>query len=250
MNEQNASVQAGKSCLPQISILKAEQHSCEWNNRQLKCQNDHTVFAFYSALYSSNICNMPSALSNITRCWCTSSPETEMGFAISHRKHQQSFVYLKRMWDQQLWAALWTHYPPVLSLNPELANDTARDQICALRGSNVNIKHHISLGPLLIREHQTFRSHDASGWPEIWSRWPKLQQSASPEGWIPWHYPDYKDVCSHLKGQIQKESRTESLWCSEKNNNNHALLTCAGLSQSCIPEKLKLWAIYWEPGQG
>lgn len=71
---------------------------------------------------------MPSALAIVTRCWCTSSPETEMGFAISHRKHQQSFVYLKRIWDQQLWAALWTHYPHVLSLNPELANDTARDK--------------------------------------------------------------------------------------------------------------------------
>ena len=157
---------------------------------------------------------MPSALPNVTRCWCTSSPETEMWFAMSHRKHQRSFVYLKRIWDQQLWAALWTHYPPVLSLNPELATDTAWDKICALRDWKVNIKHHVSLGPLLIHEHQTFRSHDAPWWPEISSQWLKLRPPASPEGWI--HCPDYKDVCSNLKGRTQKESTTERLWCRER----------------------------------
>lgn len=122
-----------------------------------------------------NIHNMPSALPNVTRCWCTSSPETEMGFAISHRKHQQSFVYLKRIWDQQLWAALWTYYPPCPFTEPRAHK---RHEICASRGWNVNIKHHISLGPLLIREHQTFRNHDESGWLEIWSGWLKLRPSA------------------------------------------------------------------------
>lgn len=68
--------------------------------------------------------NMPSALPNVTRCWCTSSPETEMGFAVSHRKHQQSFVYLKRIWDQQLWAALWTYYPPCPFTEPSARKTT------------------------------------------------------------------------------------------------------------------------------